>query len=723
MRFEVLTILQKFCEQQFVGKDKNPTELALHQYFLVESLVALSLVLVLLMIATALRTPIMIEYCLTFLLLGGSLSFIATRIFTKVEHHILLQQLLTIGIVTFYTAEMGGLLTSGGIIFLGSAPVLKTLVFKNLKKMISVYSLFIACVIFLIVFDDQFEGKNLLTSTQNKFYFGLNLMAITSYIFLFAGYAQHMFTKLAHQEALRQKEINKAKNRLYTNITHEFRTPLSVILAVADSLNEQKDETLQAKANTLTRNGRNLLQLIDNLLDLNKLESGNLRLSPSHGNIIPILKDTFQLQEYAAKQKKLRFLFKAQRQSCLMDFDVQKIRTIVTNLVSNAIKFTPDGGYVLMRVTGDEKFLSFFVHDNGIGIPQHQQQKIFERFYQVDDSDSRPAEGSGIGLALTKELVELLKGQISLSSTPGKTVFKVKLPITTDSSSEHSVATQDLLLSPAQHQTFFFSNGIESTSSERYNLLIAEDNADLIGYLKDCFETQYEIQTASNGLEAKNKAVQLIPDLIISDVMMPKMDGFTLCKKLKEDFRTSHIPIILLTAKADMPSRIEGLEQGADAYIAKPFSQEELVVRMKNLLELRRKLHERYASGNVSQLAPTQAFIREDQFMVQVTEIINQQLADENFNVPILCQEMAMSKSQLYRKFSALTNMSAARYIRKLRMQRAKNLLLTTSMNMTEISYEVGIKTLSTFSEIFKDEFGASPSEYLNHWIENHRIN
>ncbi len=172
-----------------------------------------------------------------------------------------------------------------------------------------------------------------------------------------------------------------------------------------------------------------------------------------------------------------------------------------------------------------------------------------------------------------------------------------------------------------------------------------------------------------------------------------------------------------------MPSRIEGLEKGADAYIAKPFSQEELVVRTKNLLELRRKLHERYASGNVSQLAPTPAFIREDEFMVQVTEIINQQLADENFNVPILCQEMAMSKSQLYRKFSALTNMSAARYIRKLRMQRAKNLLLTTSMNMTEISYEVGIKTLSTFSEIFKDEFGASPSEYLNHWIENHRIN
>ncbi|WP_163709287.1 hybrid sensor histidine kinase/response regulator transcription factor [Mangrovibacterium lignilyticum] len=724
MKFErLINRGERFLTQASRKTPKSQETTELFRYFIAESVVGIALCGSLLIISLIVRAPIMVEYAASLLIVLGPLSLSGYFLFKKVEYCMLLQKLVTISTVVFFTVKMGGLLTSGGIIILGAAPVFKTLVFKQRARMVLVYILFLCCIIFLAVFDSHFSGKNLLSVSQNKFFFALNFTVIISYIFFFARYIQRMFTKLEHNETLRQKEINRAKSRLYTNITHEFRTPLSVILAIADSLKKRADTDTKTKADTLIRNGRNLLQLIDNLLDLNKLETGNLRINQCHGNIIPFLKETFQLQEYAARQKNIRFIFKAEPACCSMDFDALKIKTIVTNLLSNAIKFTPADGYVLMRVRCTEKQLTIAVHDSGIGIPTDRQQKIFERFYQIDDSDSRPAEGSGIGLALTKELVELLKGTINLVSKPGKTVFKVNIPITSHSNKELLVPKAVITSHQEQTPARSFTNEIESPENESYKLLIAEDNADLIDYLTNCFDTRYEIQTATTGSEARLKALQTIPDLIISDVMMPEMDGFTLCKKLKEDYRTSHIPIILLTAKADMPSRIEGLEQGADAYIAKPFSQEELEVRMKKLLELRLKLYERYANGNLSQLSPTTAFIREDQFMTQVTDIINRQLVEENFNVHVLCAEMAMSKSQLYRKFSALTNMSAAKYIRKLRMQRARHLLLTSSLNITEISYEVGIKTPSTFSEIFKDEFGQSPSDYQNHFNGHLRKN
>jgi DNA-binding response OmpR family regulator len=251
------------------------------------------------------------------------------------------------------------------------------------------------------------------------------------------------------------------------------------------------------------------------------------------------------------------------------------------------------------------------------------------------------------------------------------------------------------------------------------HLLIIEDNRDVVNFLRDCFNGRFLIDVAWDGKQGHQIALQNIPDLIISDIMMPELDGFSLCKKLKDDYRTSHIPIILLTAKADMPSRIQGIEQGADAYIVKPFNQQELLARINNLLDLRRKLYKRYSNGDPSGTTDHPLLKREDQFYKRVREHIIKNLHDENYNVQSLCEEMSMSKSQLYRKFKALTNLSAARFIRKLRMERARHLILTTSMNVTEISFEVGIKTLSTFSELFKEEFGHSPRDYVHHYQEN----
>jgi len=395
--------------------------------------------------------------------------------------------------------------------------------------------------------------------------------------------------------------------------------------------------------------------------------------------------------------------------------------------LGNAIKFTPENGKICMKVSRNSDNLNINVIDNGIGISPGLQEKIFERFYQVDDRDTRQTGGAGIGLSLTKELVLLLNGSISVTSKPGaQTVFTVQLPMTSTENKSPEVLAflqqeQQSLAEDAEIENLAKNTGSRKSKDL---LLLIEDNPDVVSYIVSCYRDQFKIEVAHNGQAGLQQALESTPDIIVSDIMMPGMDGFELCHKLKNDYRTSHIPIILLTAKADLPSRIRGLEEGADAFVVKPFNQHELFVRITKLLELRRRLRERYAGGALpSEKHACTSIQREDQFMRKLTECIRKNLPDENFDVPALCTEMAMSKSQLYRKFKALTNMSAAKYIRKLRMQRARHLLLTSSLNITEISWEVGIKTLSTFSEIFKDEFGQSPSEYQDHFNGNLRKN
>ena len=713
------------------GPDLSPTgrshsEEALLRYFIAESVVAITLMLSLLFISLMVHASIMIEYATSLLAIVGALSFVAFILFRKIEHCILFQQLLTITVVAFYTARMGGLLTSGGIIILGAAPVLKTLVFKQLRKMVTVYIFFLCCLTLLALLDPDLSGKNLLSPSQNKFFFALNFAVIISYIFLFAAYTQRMFSKLEHKEVLRQKEINDAKTRLYTNITHEFRTPLTVILGLADSLKNNEQAELRGKAKTITRNGERLLELVDQLLNLSKVESGNMGVKNVYGDVIPFLRYIFQLQKYHADEKNLQFVFESASQSYEMDFDPEKVTTIVSNLLSNAIKFTPENGKISLKVSRTDNQLNIKVFDNGTGISPCLQEKIFERFYQVDDQDTRQVGGAGIGLSLTKELVLLLNGSISVTSNPGfETVFTVKLPMTATEKKSQKIPD----FRQEQQQSFpedAIENLTENTGDRKSKdlLLLIEDNPDVVSYIVSCYRDRFKIEVANNGKDGMLKALESIPDIIVSDIMMPEMDGFQLCNKLKNDYRTSHIPVVLLTAKADLPSRIRGLEEGADAFVVKPFNQHELLVRITKLLELRRRLCERYAEGVLpSETNACTSILREDQFMKKLTACIRQNLPDENFDVHALCTEMAMSKSQLYRKFKALTNMSAAKYIRKLRMQRARHLLLTTSMNITEISWEVGIKTLSTFSEIFKDEFGQSPTEYQGHFSGNLREN
>jgi len=627
----------------------------------------------------------------------------------KVQYLILAKELGLLLIVFYFTYRAGGLLTSGGIILIGIVPVLVSLSFKSSWQIILVFSLYFISVVYLAIVDKNLPGKDLLPPEWNLIVFATTLLACTLVFFISALLAQRIFTNLERRETEHQKEINDAKTRLYTNITHEFRTPLTVILGLADSAKNTGQNNNPAKMDTIIKNGKNLLQLVDQMLDLSKLESGRMSVNKISANIIPFLKYVFQLQEFYAEEKNISMQFSSESQSYDIEFDPEKLASVVSNLLSNAIKFTLDGGQISMKVYRANENICMEIKDNGIGIPPEKQETIFDRFYQVDGDTTRKEGGAGIGLAITRELVQLLNGTIEVRSSTGVgTVFTVKLPYISGSGKE-GVATT-------------FEDELEADTDDlvqhgfigRQRLLIVEDNPDVVGYLKACYQNHFSIHAAKDGKEGRQLAIAEIPDIIISDIMMPGMDGFELCKKLKNDYRTSHIPIILLTAKADIPSRIEGLETGADAYIVKPFNQRELLVRMQKLLELRRKLFRRYSNGNGLEFSSDPVIQREDQFFKKLNEIILKNLGDEFFTIQVLCDEMAMSKSQLYRKFSALTSIPAAKYIRTLRMKKAKELLQTTAMNITEVGYEVGMKSVSVFSKSFKEEFGYSPTEFVH---------
>ena len=667
------------------------------------------------------NVPIVGHLGLTMIAYG--LVLLTAYFFIKKAKYLVLAKELGLQVIVFYFVyHMGGILTSGGYILLGLIPVFVSLSFKNRRWIILSFLVYAVSIVYLMIMDKKLPGKDVFPPELYLISWVLGLLLVTILIFIFALLAQRIFTNLERRETERQKELNDAKTRLYTNITHEFRTPLTVILGLADSAKDNIQNNYPGKMDTIIKSGKNLLQLVDQMLDLSKLESGRMSVNKISANIIPFLKYVFQLQEFYAEEKHISMRFSSESQSYEVQFDPEKLASIVSNLLSNAIKFTPDGGQISMKVYRKNESICMEIKDNGIGIPQEKQETIFDRFYQVEDESTRKEGGAGIGLAITRELVQLLDGTIAVRSNPGVgTIFTVKLPYIP--ATEKSIAITD-----AYEEAEFWADNSDSEdllptrSNGHQRLLIIEDNPDVVGYLKACYQNHFSIHEAKDGKEGYKLAIDEIPDIIISDVMMPEMDGFELCKKLKDDYRTSHIPIILLTAKADIPSRIEGLETGADAYIVKPFNQRELLVRMQKLLELRRNLFSRYSNGNSLEFSDDPVIQKEDKFFKKLNEIILKNLGDELFNIQTLCSEMAMSKSQLYRKFSALTNIRAVKYIRTLRMKKAKELLQTTSMNITEVGYEVGMKSVSVFSKLFKEEFGYSPSDFVHRNLKTNEV-
>lgn len=536
------------------------------------------------------------------------------------------------------------------------------------------------------------------------------------YVLLRRQQLRHQLT-LEKEEAERLKELDSFKSRLFTNLTHEFRTPLTVVLGMAKQIRDKPEKYLQQGLDLIERNGRSLLRLINQLLDLSKLENNALQLNQKQADLVPFARYVTESFQSYANSKNLGLRFLTSVDQLVMLFDPAQVQQVLTNLISNALKFTPSGGEIIVGLDQKQDQVQLTVKDTGIGIPVDQLPHIFDRFYQVDGSTTRQGEGTGIGLAHTKELVKLMEGDIQVQSQPGQgTTFKVMLPIKTGGETQESII-EDL----STHKVVDVVPVVEqapyqlkpSLDQGLPQLLIAEDNPDVVTYLKTCLEGIYQLEVAYNGRVGIELALEHIPDIIISDVMMPEKDGYELCDILKNDERTSHIPIVLLTAKADADSKLTGLRTGADAYLAKPFNKEELLVRLENLLEIRRKLQNRYQSIPViPPAAEDSALVKEDAFLVKARSIVEENLGDSQFTIDQLCRELAMSRMQLHRKLKALTDRSASNFIRTIRLQKSKEILAKNNLTIAEVAYEVGFNDPKYFSRVFAEEYGQPPSTF-----------
>ncbi len=527
--------------------------------------------------------------------------------------------------------------------------------------------------------------------------------------------------KLIEQQASKLQELDKVKSRFFTNISHEFRTPLTVISGMADQLEDQE----KAKS-LIKRNSESLLNMINQILDLRKLEVSKLQLDLVQGDIITYLKYITESFSSLADTKGVQLQFSTDPEELIMDYDPEKFLRIVSNLLSNAIKFTPQGGKIDIRASLDTSTtLSLEVKDTGIGISKEQLPYIFDRFYQGshNQKSNEGAGGTGIGLALTKELIKLMNGQIIVESSqehssPDRgTTITIYLPIKRKAEMvKEEVLLSDQIAKSIQSQ-IANSNGLQPNpivngDKTLPNLLIVEDNPDIVQYLITCLQDQFQLDFAKHGQEGIEKAFEVSPDIILSDVMMPVKDGFELCQTLKLDQRTSHIPIVLLTAKADIESRIEGLERGADAYLAKPFNKKELLVSLQKLIEIRQRLQERYRVQEALQPSNDPAIQIEDAFITKVRKAVEQNIDNEKFGPNELAKSLGMSRSSFFAKIKALTDRSPALYIRSIRLHRSKSLLKNTDLNISQIAYEVGFEDPNYFTRCFSQEFGISPKQF-----------
>ncbi len=536
--------------------------------------------------------------------------------------------------------------------------------------------------------------------------------------------------ELIEEQATKLLEMDEMKSRFFTNISHEFRTPLTIISGMVPQMENNPDQWMKKGMELIRRNSNHLLSLINQILDLRKLESGALKPNLIQADILPYLLYIIDSFRAIAQSKGIKIHLLTQQKQLIMDYDPDKMMHILSNLLSNAIKYIPGEGDIYIQIDQqnhqEKDQLQILVKDTGQGIKKEHLPFIFDRFYQVEDLASQKPQGSGVGLALTRELVNLLDGSIKVDSEWGAgTTFTLHFPISQkarlqDNQIEAKVNNIDIkentnptiVPAPPVFSDQKIENPIltKNTAAEA-SLLIVEDNPEVRLYLTACLAKDYELLMAENGQEGIDLALEKVPDLIVSDVMMPIKDGFELCDTLKNDERTSHIPIILLTAKADFDSKISGLKKGADAYLTKPFQQEELLVRLDQLLILRNKLQERYKNQlEAISLPSSPEHAIEDAFIEKFRKLILDNITEENFSVVHICRALKISRTPLHNKIKALTGLSTTAFVRSIRLQKAKHLLQTTDLNVSEVGYEVGINNPAYFSRIYSEEFGEAPA-------------
>jgi signal transduction histidine kinase/DNA-binding response OmpR family regulator/ligand-binding sensor domain-containing protein len=540
--------------------------------------------------------------------------------------------------------------------------------------------------------------------------------------------------KMREFEAKKQRELENIKSRFFANLSHEFRTPLTLIRGpVEELINGTAAENKKEYYQLIQRNSEKLQELIDQLLELTQLENAAIPLKAKKENLVNLLRGVFYSFDSLGKEKEIKLSFNADRDKLICWVDRDKLEKIINNLLSNAFKFTPAKGEISFNIhqqffDGNE-YAVVKVADTGIGIPQEKLQNIFDRFYQVDDSTRKKFGGSGIGLALVKELVDLHKWNIEVKSEVGKgTEFYLRIPLSDTYLSENEKdlegfidqqVVEDKTRTTAGDMPLSLDEEIEQEILEKNKLadskpsiLIVEDSEDVRSYITGLLKNDYRISEAADGEVGIMKSAEVIPDLIISDVMMPSMDGFEFCKKIKTDWQTSHIPVILLTAKASRESKIEGLETGADDYLTKPFSSKELLVRIKNLLEQRKSLREKFSKEIKVEPASIAVNSIDNEFLEKAFDVAEKNLSNTEFNSEAFAKEMFVSRSQLHRKLLAITSQAPGEFVRSFRLKKAASLLIEKRLSVTQIAFEVGFNSPSHFTKAFRQQFNCSPTEF-----------
>lgn len=558
--------------------------------------------------------------------------------------------------------------------------------------------------------------------------------AYFGYVCLFATllYAIIRYTRLQHSFQLeqiskqKQEELHQMKLRFYTNLTHELRTPLTLILGPLQEMIQIQEGggELQKRLKSIERNALRLLNLVNQLLNFRKLESGFSQMKVAQGNIVNFLKEIFLSFKETARLREIDYTFDSEETELNLWYDRDKLEKVFFNILSNAFKFTHNMGEIAIRIENKKDTIEILIEDNGQGIDPLLTTQIFDRYYE-DNSDSQfNSEGTGIGLALSIELVNLHHGTIKVEST-GKdgSTFIISLP-----KGKAHFKSQDFLedfrnsedISHYQHplqksKSNQAKPSFETTlpKQERPQLLLVEDNPEIREYISHLLEETYQIFLAEDGIEGLEKAIKLQPDLIISDIMMPKMDGINLCSELKTSIETSHIPIILLTARSSVIFRIEGLETGADDYLSKPFNPQELKLKVRNLISLRKKIREKYAqvrNFDPKEISVTSA---DERFLIKLQEVAEKHIENIDFSMEEFAYELAVSRPILFSKVKALTNQTPNNFLKIMRLKRAKQLLESDKLNISDIAYLVGFRDARYFSKCFQKEYGLTPTEYL----------
>ncbi len=555
------------------------------------------------------------------------------------------------------------------------------------------------------------------------------ILAIIRFFRIRAKLKRELFYEQLQNE--RQQELYQMKLNFFTNISHEIRTPLTLITGPLEKLiNTIVDSNgIHRQLILIKNNADRLMRLVSELLDFRKIETGHMKLHFSECNLIKFTEEIFLSFQSIALNRNIDYEFDAKETDILVCFDKSQMEKVLFNLLSNAFKFTPDSGSIKVSVKResreDTEWADVIVTDNGKGISSENQSKLFNNFFQADDSKSHL--GTGIGLALSKSIVELHQGELSVSSIPssiegesGKTDFTVSLRTGKEHIGDNELIPEYMNSDNLVHyqiqsevKTIIESEKPKS-KPKRYSILIVEDNAEVRSFISSSLNDSYFVHESPDGLRGLEDAFNLMPDLIISDVMMPGMDGLELCRTIKSDERTNHIPVIMLTARATYIHQVNGLENGADAYITKPFSIHILELHIRNILESKEVIRKKYSREIILQPKNITISSPEEKFLQKLMEIVERNIENDQFGVQELVDEIGMSKTVLYKKVQSLTGLSIADFVKSVRLKKAAMMLKQNKTGISEVAFAVGFNDRKYFSKEFRKQYGISPTEYIN---------